>query len=291
LVGIAVFIIAKVIFEEESQYKVAETLDEIENEEKPKNTNDIILKYSRPLFRRYFTPIVSGMKGKKKIKEKYRKPLASSGLTGELSEEDFFAFKLFLIIGFPLLFLALRSFLEEDWPIELTPLMSVFGFVYPDIWLKGKIERRRQEILANMPFVVDLLALSVEAGLDFMAAITRVIEKAPPSALVDEFETVIKETRLGASRSEALRNMSWRVDSLAISSFCATLIAADSVGASIGPILKTLAGEIRQKRSSMIEKKGAAAATKLLFPMLFLTLPAVVIIIFTPIVLKMISGD
>lgn len=290
LMGIATFIISRVIFEEEGQFKAQEALDDIETEEKTaKKNNDIVLKYSRPLFRRYFTPIVKGMKGQKKIREKYKKPLASAGLTSELSPEDFFAFKLFLILGFPILFLALRSFLEESWPLELTPVLSIVGFVYPDIWLKGKIDRRRDEIIANMPFVVDLLALSVEAGLDFMAAITRVIEKAPPSALVDEFETLIKETRVGASRSEALRNLSWRIDNLAISSFCATLIAADSVGASIGPILKTLAGEMRQKRSTVIEKKGAAAATKLLFPMMFLTMPAVVIIIFTPMVLKFIG--
>ena len=141
-----------------------------------------------------------------------------------------------------------------------------------------------------MPFSVDMLALSVEAGLDFVAAMAKVNEKAKPNALNEEFETVIKEIRIGASRAEALRNLAWRIDLIQISSFCATLIAADSVGASIGPILKSLAVEIRQKKSAEVEKAGATAATKILFPMLFLIIPAVLLIVFSPIVLELIGG-
>lgn len=84
--------------------------------------------------------------------------------------------------------------------------------------------------------------------------------------------------------------MAWRIDLIQVSSFCATLIAADSVGASIGPILKALAGEIRQKKSAEVEKAGATAATKILFPMMFLIIPSVLLIVFSPIVLEMISG-
>ena len=142
----------------------------------------------------------------------------------------------------------------------------------------------------NMPFCVDMLALSVEAGLDFVAAMAKVIEKAKKNALTEEFENVIKEIKIGSSRADALRNFAWRVDLIQISSFCATLIAADSVGASIGPILKSLAVEIRQKKSAEVEKAGATAATKILFPMMFLIIPSVLLIVFAPIVLEMISG-
>ena len=85
--------------------------------------------------------------------------------------------------------------------------------------------------------------------------------------------------------------MAWRIDLIQISSFCATLIAADSVGASIGPILKALSAEIRQKRSSDVEKAGATAATKILFPMLFLIVPAVFIIVAAPLVLEALMGN
>ena len=138
-----------------------------------------------------------------------------------------------------------------------------------------------------MPFIVDMLALSVEAGLDFMAAIQKVLEKAPPSAMSEEFEILLKDTRIGASRAEGLRQLSWRADCLQVSSFTATLIAADAVGASVGPILKTLAAEIRQKRSADAEKKGATAATKILFPVMFLIMPAVGLVIMAPIFLQL----
>jgi tight adherence protein C len=228
---------------------------------------------------------------KKKLRDKYRRKLASSGMTKHLTPEDFFAFKLFLIIGFPILFIMIRQFLEETWPMSILPVLSAVGFFYPDIWINGKITKRSDEMIQNMPFIVDMLALSVEAGLDFMAAMQKVIEKAPPSPLVDEFEILIKETKVGASRAEGLRQLSWRCNTLPISSFCATLIAADAVGASIGPILKTLAAELRQKRSSEAEKKGATAATKILFPMMMFIMPAVFIIIGAPIILQFVGGQ
>jgi tight adherence protein C len=230
------------------------------------------------------------MKNKKNLKEKYRRVIAAAGLTNVLTPEDFFAFKLFLILGFPIVFFILKSFLDADWSLMLIPVLALVGFFYPDIWIKGKVEQRQREVIMNMPFCVDMLALSVEAGLDFVAAMAKVIEKAKKNALTEEFENVIKEIKIGSSRADALRNFAWRVDLIQISSFCATLIAADSVGASIGPILKSLAVEIRQKKSAEVEKAGATAATKILFPMMFLIIPSVLLIVFAPIVLEMISG-
>lgn len=292
-IGLAVFLITRTIFQDDEKYRAQEKLEDAEIDEKRNVPNDIVLKYSRPFFRRYFTPIVNGMKSRRKIREKYKRRLASSGMNKFLTPEDFYAFKLFLIIGFPIVYLFMRSFLEleADLPLAGTPVLSLFGYFYPDIWISGKIAQRRQEITQNMPFIVDMLALSVEAGLDFVAAMQRVIEKAPHSALVDEFETMIKETKIGLSRAEGLRQLSWRVDTLAISSFCATLISADAVGADIAPILKTLAQEVREKRSSLAEQKGAQAATKILIPMIFLVLPSVLLIIAAPMAMKLMGGN
>jgi tight adherence protein C len=102
---------------------------------------------------------------------------------------------------------------------------------------------------------------------------------------------MIKEIKIGSSRGEGLRQLAWRVDVLAISSFTATLIAADSVGASIAPILKQLSIELRQKRSADAEKKGATAATKILFPMMLFIIPSVFIVIAAPIALQFIGGQ
>lgn len=291
LTGLSIFIVTNLMFQEEDEYKAQEKLESGAGSDKESLAqHGIVLRYSRPFFRRYVTPIVSGFKNKKKIREKYKRNLASAGLTEILTPEDFFSFKLFLIVGFPIVFLGLRAFLEETWPLNYIFPISIFGFFYPDIWIRGKIQDRQAEIIRNMPFAVDMLALSVEAGLDFIAAMAKVNEKAKPSALTKEFEILMKEIKIGASRAEALRNMAWRVDLIQISSFCATLIAADSVGASIGPILKALSIEIRQKRSSDVEKAGATAATKILFPMLFLIVPAVFIVVGAPLALEAMTG-
>jgi tight adherence protein C len=291
LTGLSIFLVTSLMFQEEDEYKAQEKLESGAGSDKETLAqHGIVLRYSRPFFRRYVTPIVASFKNKKKIREKYKRNLASAGLTEILSPEDFFSFKLFLIVGFPIVFLGLRTFLEETWPLNYIFPISIFGFFYPDLWIKGKIQERQQEIIRNMPFAVDMLALSVEAGLDFIAAMSKVNEKAKPSALTKEFEILMKEIKIGASRAEALRNMAWRVDLIQISSFCATLIAADSVGASIGPILKALSVEIRQKRSSDVEKAGATAATKILFPMLFLIVPAVFIVVGAPLALEAMMG-
>ena len=290
LMGVAVFIISSAMFMDEDQFKAGQQIDEADGKADDLKNQDFIIRVSRPFFRRYVSPIVSNMKGRKKIKEKYKRKLASSGLTKVLTPEDFYSFKLFLILAFPIVFLGVREFTEEDWPLRLIPLMAFIGYFYPDIWIRGKIQKRQQEVIDEMPFVVDMLALSVEAGLDFVAAMVKVIEKAPPSALSEEFEIMLKEIKVGASRAEALRNLSWRIDLVKVSSFCATLIAADSVGASVGPILKILSAEIRQQRSTEIEKKGAQAATKMLFPMMFLIIPAVFMMIAAPLAVEWVAN-
>jgi len=289
LIGIAVFIVTNTIFQDEEQFKAAEKLEDTVSKDQIAK-HGFVLIVSRPFFKRYISPVVASLKAKRKIKERYKRKLASAGLTEVLTTEDFYSYKLFMIVAFPIVYLVLKYFMEWDYPVWIAPLTGVIGYFYPDFWVSGKAQKRRDEVIIAMPFCVDMLALSVEAGLDFIAAMQKVIEKARPSALTEEFNTVIKEIRVGASRAEALRAMSWRLDMIQMSSFTATLIAADSVGASIGPILKSLSAEIRQKKSSDAEKKGATAATKILFPLLFLIAPAVFIMVAAPIVLDFITG-
>lgn len=288
--GVAVFIITMTIFQDEGSYQAQEKLEDADPNKKDAGEQGIVLKYSRPFFKRYISPIVSGMKNKKWIKEKYKRKIASAGLADYLTPEDFYSFKLFLIIGFPVVFMGVREFLDETWPLTYIPIVAVVGYLYPDIWVRSKIQTRQKEILMGMPFSVDMLALSVEAGLDFVAAMTKVVDKAKPGPLTEEFEILLKEIKVGASRAEALRNLAWRVNMIQVSSFCATLIAADSVGANIGPILKALSAEIRQKRSSEVEKAGATAATKILFPMMIFIIPAVFIMVMAPLIIEFVAG-
>ena len=289
LIGLASFIITRMYFQDEEMFKASENLDD-KNIAEQAAAKDFVLKFSRPFFKRYVSPIVSTLKNRRNLRDKYKKPLANAGLTEILTPEDFFSFKLFLIIGFPIVFLVMRHFLEEDWPLGLIPVIAGIGFIYPDIWIKGKKDKRQTEIIMGLPFCVDMLALSVEAGLDFIAAMGKVVEKAKPGPLTEEFSSLIKEIKIGSSRAEALRNLAWRIDLIPVSSFSATLIAADSVGASIGPILKALSLEIRQKKSSDVEKKGATAATKILIPMIMFIVPSVFLIVMAPFLLEAIGA-
>lgn len=287
LIFIAIFIIVRLFMEEQDKFKTQEALEDAENTAKVKN-QPLFIKVTRPFYKRYFLPMTQG-KNKQKYRTKYRQKIANAGMSKDITPEEFMALKFFMILGGPFAFLAIRFIMEETWSLSYTPLMGFAGFLYPDIWLDGLIKKRSEEILRAMPFIVDMLALSVEAGLDFMAAIQRVIEKAPPSALNEEFEILIRETKIGSSRAEGLRQLGWRVNIIEINSFCATLIAADSVGASIGPLLKQLSSELRVKRSARAEQAGATAATKILIPMIFFILPAVLVAIFAPMVLKMMT--
>lgn len=287
LIFIAIFIIVRLFMEEQDKFKTQEALEDAENTAKVKN-QPLFIKITRPFYKRYFLPMTQG-KNKQKYRTKYRQKIANAGMAKDITPEEFMALKFFMILGGPFAFLAVRFIMEETWSLSYTPLMGIAGFIYPDIWLEGLIKKRSEEILRAMPFIVDMLALSVEAGLDFMAAIQRVIEKAPPSALNEEFETLVRETKIGSSRAEGLRQLGWRVNIIEINSFCATLIAADSVGASIGPLLKQLSSELRVKRSARAEQAGATAATKILIPMIFFILPAVLVAIFAPMALKMMT--
>ncbi len=288
LIFIAIFLIVRLFMEEQDKFQAQEALEDAENQAKVKN-EALFIKLTRPFYKRYFLPLTQG-KNKQKYKNLYRQKLANAGLSKDISPEEFAALKFFMILGGPFAFLTIRFIMEETWPLSITPVMGIVGYIYPNIWLSGLISKRADAILRGMPFIIDMLALSVEAGLDFMAAIQRVIEKAPRGPLVEEFETLIKETKIGSSRAEGLRQLGWRVNIIEINSFCATLIAADSVGASIGPILKQLSAELRIKRSSRAEQAGATAATKILIPMIFFILPAVLVAIFAPMGLKMMSG-
>ena len=127
-IGVAIFIITNTMFQDEEEFKAQEKIEDADaSSKKQADAHGIILKYSRPFFKRYASPMVAQMKAKSKFKKRYRRKLASSGLTDYLTPEDFYSFKLFLILGFPVMFLGIRTFLEETWPLKLIPVLAVVG--------------------------------------------------------------------------------------------------------------------------------------------------------------------
>jgi tight adherence protein C len=207
-------------------------------------------------------------------------------LSEELTPDEFIAFKAFMIVFFPIVGGVLKAGDFLDLPTYVILGSGIAGWFYPDYWMSRRIQQRRKDILKAMPFIVDLLALSTEAGLDFVGAIGKVVEKAVSSPLVDEFAQYLKEIKVGSSRAEALREMSVRIDMTEFNSFAAILISADQMGASIGKILRQQSEQIRGERMVRAEKAGAAAAQKLMLPILLFIVPAVFLMIFGPYLLS-----
>jgi tight adherence protein C len=286
--GLAIYFIVRTVFSDEEKRSAGRQLGNYRAD--APDAGNIVLRYSRPFFSRYIVPVVEDLKiddTRKLLKRK----LASAGLTESLTPDELYSFKLFLILGFPALMAFMRVAWEMDIPLYAFPIAMVIGYFYPDkIWLSSVIKRRQDDIRRAMPFVVDLLALSTEAGLDFMGAISKVVEKAKPSPLIQELELLLKEIKIGSSRAEAMRSMAWRIDLMEVNSFVAVLISADEMGASIGKILRQQSEQIRHERFIRAEKAGAKATQMVLLPMMLFIMPAIFIIIFGPFILGM-RGD
>jgi tight adherence protein C len=164
------------------------------------------------------------------------------------------------------------------------------GFVVPEFWLGARIKRRHREIRHDLPLVIDLLNLCVEAGLDFMLAVNRVMRDFKKCALLDELSEVWRETKMGASRRESLQHMSSRVNLIELSSFVRTLLQADRMGSPMGEALKIQAEEIRQRRYLQGEEAALKAPIKLLFPLFVFILPVVLVIVAGPILIQFLRG-
>lgn len=169
-------------------------------------------------------------------------------------------------------------------------LAGVGGFLLPDRLVNDLRKRREKAIVRALPGSVDVLALSVEAGLEFLMAIRRLVERGAPSPLRDELATILNDIRLGLSRAEALKAFAKRVEIPEVSSFVSVLVQADALGASIGPVLGQQAERIRTERFQRAEKEGAKASQKILFPLVLCIFPAVLIVILGPVALNFIYG-
>ena len=172
------------------------------------------------------------------------------------------------------------------------PFLIAFlsGYIYPAIWLKDRIDVRRRQALKSLPFMLDLITLCVESGLNLAGAIQQAVEKGPAGALKDEFARLLRDMRAGKPRAEALRELAARMDMPAVSSFVSTLIQAEATGMSLGPILRAQADQRRIERFARAEKLAMEAPVKLLFPLIFFIFPCVFAILMFPIVMKFMAS-
>ncbi len=164
-------------------------------------------------------------------------------------------------------------------------LLALALILGPDAIVNRRVEERQYELRVKLPDILDLLTISVEAGLGFEQALDRTI-KAVPGALSDEFARMLGETRAGASRADAMRALEHRTNVPEIRSFVLAVLQADTFGVSIGRVLRGQAEEMRIKRRQIAEEKAGKAPVKMLIPMVFCIFPALFVIVLGPAIIN-----
>ena len=159
--------------------------------------------------------------------------------------------------------------------------MAVLGFIGPSFLVSVRARKRQEEVASELPDALDLLAVSVEAGLGFDGAVSKLVEHMD-GPLIDEFEMALSEMRVGESRSEALKRMSERVPAHEMATFVRAIVQADQLGISLGRLLRVQAQDARLKRQAAAEEKAAKAPIKMLFPLVLFIFPAMFIVILGP---------
>lgn len=170
-------------------------------------------------------------------------------------------------------------------------VVGLIGMFYPLIWVNDQVNKRHLAISRALPFNLDLLTLSVEAGLDFTAALAKVVDKGKTGPLREELALVLKQLKMGKTREEALKSMIARVDLPALSQFVTALIQADKMGTSLGKVLRIQSTQLRIERTQRAEKLANEAPVKMLFPLIACIFPTVFMVLFGPIVFAFMYGN
>ena len=173
---------------------------------------------------------------------------------------------------------------------EFVALQLMLLWVLPLFWLRSAVRRRHASILKALPFVLDLLTLSVEAGMDFISALQRNCRSRRLDPLNEELLRMTKEIQVGSSRREALANMAARVGQGDLKSLALALIQADELGVSIGTMLRIQSEQLRSQRFDRAEKLAAEAPVKMLGPLMLCIFPAVFIVLLGPIISQAMKG-
>ncbi|HPU39687.1 MAG TPA: type II secretion system F family protein [Microthrixaceae bacterium] len=248
-----------------------------------------------PLKDRAVGPLVDGVTGLGRrftpagYVEKVRQKLIYAGKPDQAALDRFLAIRVVSIglafLVFILLFVFNILSLSGNLRLMVPGLLILALVLLPDSRLNREVEARQHEIQITLPDVMDLLTISVEAGLGFEQAIDRVVNSVP-GALSDEFSRMLGETRAGASRSDAMRAMDERCNVPELRSFVMAIIQADQFGVSIGRVLRGQADEMRIKRRQLAQERAQKAPVKMLIPMVFCIFPALFVVVIGPAIMN-----
>lgn len=209
--------------------------------------------------------------------------LLMAGLSTTMRAEEFVTMQAVLLGVMSIAAIALDVF------SHVSPRVGIFylvvlpgvGVLAPLAWLNRKVSERKTSIFRDLPDVLDLLAISVEAGMGFEGALEIVCTHFT-SPLAEEFTRTLKEMELGLPRRDALQNLKRRTEVPELSNFVLALTQADALGMPIGRVLKTQAGEMRNKRRAWAREKAGKLPVKIMFPLVLFIFPAVLVVILGP---------
>lgn len=281
MVGVAVYLFSSMLL---SSNNDAQSLLWASDDEPAKSRSKFI-ELSRPLVHKFCLGFAAKIKNpnyRKRVQEK----IGTAGLTRELNVDEFIGLQILWGVLFPAVLMLMNFTLELGYSPVFLMFLGILGAYFPHMHAATERKKRYQSVIVDLPFFIDLMALSTEAGLDFIGSIQRVVEKAENSVLADELGQVLRDLKLGSTRAESLKKMSDRLDISEVTSFVTVLIDADSTGASIGTVLKQQSVQMRLERFTRAEKEGAKASQTILIPLMLFILPAVFIMVFGPVIIQ-----
>jgi tight adherence protein C len=239
--------------------------------------------------RRILVPVVAGATRVARrvtpidARDRIVRKLLIAGSPAGWDAERVLAFKVIGLVGGIILafFLMTLVSLSPFIKIVMLGLLGFVGFLAPDSLLSRRVDERQKEILRTLSDTLDLLTISVEAGLSLNAAIAQVVQNVP-GVLSAEFARMLQEIQLGVPRADAFRNLAERTDVEELNSFALAMIQADVFGVSIASVLRTQAQQLRIKRRQRAEAKAQQTPVKIVFPLILCILPALFIVIVGP---------
>jgi tight adherence protein C len=226
------------------------------------------------------------------FQERTEKRLALAGNPGNLRVADWLGVKAVgAVVGaliFALLFIVIGVLKLPPVLRLLMPLIGLMlGYTVPEFWLGSQVRKRQHLILLQIPDALDLLTISVRAGLGFDAALGKVVEKLN-GPLTDEFRRALAEVRVGKARREALRDIIPRTEVPPLTNFIGAIIQAEQLGVSISKVLQVQSEQLRIERRQRAEEQAAKAPIKMLFPLVGCIFPSLFIVILGPAIILII---
>jgi tight adherence protein C len=217
-------------------------------------------------------------------RDRVARKLLLAGSPAGWDAERLLAFKIIGVVAGVVLGVFLTTLIGGITPfirIVMIGLLAFVGFVVPDSMVNRRVDERQKEILRTLSDTLDLLTISVEAGLSLNAAIAQVVQNVP-GVLSSEFARMLQEIQLGVPRADAFRNLAERTDVEELNAFALAMIQADVFGVSIASVLRTQAQQLRIKRRQRAEAKAQQTPVKIVFPLILCILPALFVVIVGP---------